>query len=232
MFSTKECHDHNQPGHVCNHGISATAESLDEMDFSRSIHAACLNNNAARVQTILSKTIRGGISPANALDPAGYTALHYASRAGNKEICSLLLNAGADYDIKTPELGTTPLMRAIQQSHLDIARLLVSYGASVEAVNTNQENVFHILAIAAKNRINSSSNKGNHEAVATVNRDMDMARWLKIKVKDQFGPERLAEMLQARDLGGQTPLECLNISDQNQEALSALSALSALLTVN
>src|SRR5688572_30599742 len=74
---------------------------------------------------------------------------HYASRAGNKEICTLLLNAGADVDAKTPELGATALLRAVQQNHLDVTRLLLSYGADLTDCNADQENVFHVLACAA-----------------------------------------------------------------------------------
>lgn len=223
------CADHDQPGHVCNHTPSSVSESLDELDFARSIHAACINNNVSRVQTILAKgNSRTGSSPATSLDSAGYTALvcsmqksldrgsqcglylvltgstlsvpkHYASRAGNKEICTLLLNGGADVDAKTPELGTTPLMRAVQQNHLAVARLLVSYGANMEESNSDKENIFHILAIAAKN---DPSQNGNNESF------LELARWLRIRAESQQDG-RLDKMLTAQDIRGRTPFQCL-----------------------
>ncbi|KAF9309570.1 Elongator subunit elp6 [Podila horticola] len=116
--------------------------------------------------------------------------------AGNKEICMLLMNAGADVDAKTPELGTTPLMRAIQQGHLDVARLLVSYGASVEVCNSDQENVFHILAIAAS-KDNTAQTSDKKEKSAAI------ARWLLAKLDK----ERWIVMLTALDAKGRRPAD-------------------------
>ncbi|KAG0078158.1 Ankyrin repeat domain-containing protein 39 [Podila epicladia] len=189
------CTEHGKEGHVCSHGPSSFAESLDEVEFNRSIHAACISNNLERVRTILAKHSRGE-SPACALDSAGYTALHYSSRAGNKEICTWLLNAGADVDAQTPELGATPLIRTVQQGHLDVAKLLVSYGASVEVRNANQENVFHVLAIAAsKDNITQSPDK--------TEKSMAMVRWLLTKLDK----DRRITMLTALDAKGRRPVD-------------------------
>ncbi|KAG0028678.1 hypothetical protein BGZ82_008306 [Podila clonocystis] len=189
------CAEHGKEGHFCNHGPSSFAESLDEVEFNRSIHAACISNNLERVRTILAKHSRGE-SPACALDSAGYTALHYSSRAGNRDICVLLLNAGADVDAKTPELGATPLMRAVQQGHLDVAKLLVSYGASVEVRNSDQENVFHILAIAASKDNTAQTPDKTEKSVA-------IARWLLTKVDN----DRRVAMLTALDAKGRRPVD-------------------------
>ncbi|KAF8978131.1 Ankyrin repeat domain-containing protein 39 [Entomortierella lignicola] len=198
-----ECNDHGQPGHICNHIPNSVSENLDEIEFSRSIHAACIANNITRVQTILSKGSGSrGLSPVNSLDSGGYSALHYASRAGNKEICTLLLNAGASVNVKTPELGATPLMRAVQQNHLPVAQLLVSYGAKIDECNNDQENIFHILANAARRSYNESKSQSN------VDTFLELARWLRIKAGSQLG--RLDSMLRAQDAHGQTPVECLS----------------------
>ncbi|KAF9574415.1 Elongator subunit elp6 [Mortierella alpina] len=203
MSEKNDCADHNQPGHVCNHAPSSVSESLDEIEFSRSIHAACIANNVERVRTILSKgSSRGGVSPSSVLDSAGYTALHYASRAGNKEICTLLLNAGADVDAKTPELGATPLLRAVQQNHLDVTRLLVSYGADLADCNADQENVFHILACAAK-RPRSDQNDNDRPDPSEF---LDLARWLRTKAAAQG---KLESLLRARDSRGKRPMDHL-----------------------
>ncbi|KAF9965534.1 Elongator subunit elp6 [Mortierella alpina] len=189
-------------GHVCNHAPSSVSESLDEIEFSRSIHAACIANNVERVRSILSKgSSRGGVSPSTALDSAGYTALHYASRAGNKEICTLLLNAGADVDAKTPELGATALLRAVQQNHLDVTRLLVSYGADLADCNADQENVFHVLACAASKP--RSDRKGEPQDPSEF---LDLARWLRTKAAAQG---KLDSLLRARDSRSQRPMDHL-----------------------
>ncbi|KAK3828692.1 MAG: ankyrin repeat-containing domain protein [Benniella sp.] len=222
MTPSTGCVDHDQPGHVCNHTPSSVSESLDELDFARSIHAACINNNIARVQAILSKdSSRRGVSPATSLDSAGYTALHYASRAGNKEICTLLLNAGAEVDAKTPELGTTPLMRAVHQNHLVVARLLVSYGASIDETNSDQENVFHILATAAKN----AAAKGDSGQNDNKESHVELARWLRNKASSQQ-EGKLDRMLTARDIHGRIPVECLG-EDRAQEFSDIVAMLSS-----
>ncbi|KAF8949086.1 Ankyrin repeat domain-containing protein 39 [Haplosporangium gracile] len=202
-ITSSQCHDHDHPGHVCNHAPSSVSESLDEIEFSRSIFAACTAHNVDRVQSILLRQKRGE-SPAITRDSAGYTALHYASRTGNMATCTLLLNAGADVDAKTPELGTTALMRAIQQNHLDVAKLLVLYGANLQEQNTSHENVFHILALAIRDQ--AGAGKGVFDESESF---LELAMWLRNKAKVGH-PGRLEALLQARDVRGQTPAEILD----------------------
>ncbi|KAF9432590.1 Ankyrin repeat domain-containing protein 39 [Entomortierella beljakovae] len=209
---SKDCSGHGKPGHVCNNTLNSVSENLDEIEFSRSIHSACISNNATRVQSLLSKNSSRGVSPANSLDSAGYTALHYASRSGNLEICTMLLNAGADVDAKTPEQGTTPLMRAVQQNHLAVARLLDSYGASINDRNSDKENLFHILAAAARNAFNESKES------ASIEKFLEMAQWLRTKANDK--PQRLESMLNGQDIRGHVPVDCL--LDLGDNALTEL----------
>lgn len=119
--------------------------------------------------------------------------------------CTLLLNAGADVDAKTPELGTTALMRAIQQNHLDVAKLLVSYGANLQEQNASHENVFHILALAIRDQ--AGSGKGVFDESESF---LELATWLRNKAKVGH-PGRLEALLQARDVRGQTSAEILDL---------------------
>ncbi|KAF8931963.1 Elongator subunit elp6 [Haplosporangium bisporale] len=118
--------------------------------------------------------------------------------AGNKEICTLLLNAGADVDAATPELGATPLMRSIQQGHLDVSRLLVSYGASIDVRNSDHENIFHVLAIAASKDNTMQTSDKTEKSVA-------MALWLMTKLDK----DRRIAMLTASDVKGRRPVDYL-----------------------
>ena len=53
--------------------------------------------------------------------------MHYAAHGGQKEIAELLIDAGADVNAKDDD-GTTPLDRAIQLGHPEIADLLRQHG--------------------------------------------------------------------------------------------------------
>lgn len=122
-----------------------------------------------------------------------------------------MLNAGADVDAKTPELGATPLLRAVQQNHLHVTRLLVSYGADLAECNADQENVFHVLAGAAK-KSRSDQQSDQHDA----SEFLDLAKWLRIKATAQG---KLDALLRARDNRGKRPMDYL---DESSKALPPL----------
>ncbi|KAG0242214.1 Ankyrin repeat domain-containing protein 39 [Actinomortierella wolfii] len=174
------------------------------MDFSRSIHAACLANNTSRAKAILEKHKRGP-SPANQLDSAGYTPLHYASRAGNNDICLLLINAGADVDAKTPELGTTPLLRALSQLHFATARLLLSYGANLELCSMDGDNVFHTTAQALATQ-SSKCNNDQQQLQQLQQETIQILQYLRQKAAPE---NRRQAMLSAINKHGKQPIDCL-----------------------
>lgn len=59
--------------------------------------------------------------------------LHYASSIGNLEICKLLLDRGADIELKMPRVCHTPLHRASIEGNLQMCEMFVDYGANVNA---------------------------------------------------------------------------------------------------
>lgn len=71
-------------------------------------------------------------------DENGFTALHYSAAGGHTEVCRLLLEhpdgsgeASVDTNAALPD-GSTPLMLAVEEAHIDVARLLLEKGASAE----------------------------------------------------------------------------------------------------
>lgn len=99
-------------------------------------------------------------------------------------------------------------MRAVQQCHLPVIRLLVSYGADLELVNSDRENVFHIMAKAASSSTSSSSPPFSQDQDQVQNdKFLELARWLKVKADSQLG--RFQRMLLALDLQGHRPQEYL-----------------------
>ncbi|KAG7278020.1 hypothetical protein CRUP_006185 [Coryphaenoides rupestris] len=76
----------------------------------------------------LTSLIKKGVDP-NLRDPSRYTALHYASRSGHRDVCAFLLQCGACPSPRTPG-GATPLHRAAYCGHVDVVDLLLRSGAN------------------------------------------------------------------------------------------------------
>ena len=68
--------------------------------------------------------------------PYGGSALHWAAGQGRLDVCTWLVEHGADVNLATQygaQLGVTPLHCAAWMDRIDVARLLVEHGADVTA---------------------------------------------------------------------------------------------------
>ncbi|KAI9221671.1 hypothetical protein BC828DRAFT_380438 [Blastocladiella britannica] len=83
MSETCNCALHGEHGGV--------AESMDEMEFARSIHGASARGDLPRVLRLLA----ADPALATQYDAYGYLALHYAARLNRRDIASALLDAAA-----------------------------------------------------------------------------------------------------------------------------------------
>lgn len=73
------------------------------------------------------------------------TALHKAAIYGHTSIIELLLNYGADIEIKNAE-GMTALTIAVSQSHLDAVGMLLHYSANVQVLDNQGQSLLHHAA--------------------------------------------------------------------------------------
>ncbi len=130
--------DHESCKHCCTTTVSSVTQTIDEMEFERGIWQATIDNNLAHVKTLLGK----GVS-VNARDNSGYTALHYASRAGHIDIVRLLLTNNADPNVRTNSGKDTPLHRAAYQGHEPIVAALLLKGADPFMQNADGQTALH-----------------------------------------------------------------------------------------
>ena len=73
----------------------------------------------------------------NTKDQDGWPVLIWASDKGYLEIVKLLLEKGAQVDVKTTDTGGTPLFLASFQGHTEIVKLLLEKGAQVDVKRTD-----------------------------------------------------------------------------------------------
>lgn len=153
-------------GHDADCGCAAstasqsTTQTLGELEWERGIWNAALNGETSRVGAMLERdrALR------DARDGSGYTALHYAARAGNAKVVAMLLAAGADPNAVTCSGGASPLHRAAYMGHEECVEMLLRHGADPllkdldgntalqKAVGRGHERVASVMKAAASTK--------------------------------------------------------------------------------
>ncbi len=98
-----------------------------------------------------------GIDVINGADPepkqfylGGITAINYAVRENGIETVNALLDAGVPINQQTGD-NSTPLLIALQNAHLDLARVLIERGADVNLANRKGWNPLY-MAVKVRNQ--------------------------------------------------------------------------------
>jgi ankyrin repeat protein len=127
MSSNQDQCDHC--GKNCNHTAKFGCEqTLDEIEFEKSIFYACVQGDFEKVKSFISKR---GNQFVNEQDKNGYTCLHYAARNGHVKICQfLLISCRANSNLKTFSCKSTPLHRAAYMGNHEIVQLLLNNHSS------------------------------------------------------------------------------------------------------
>eukprot|EP00049_Salpingoeca_infusionum_P010495 m.180801 g.180801 ORF g.180801 m.180801 type:complete len:186 (+) comp14656_c0_seq3:77-634(+) len=120
---------------------NAFQQSLDELDFDRSLPGAASRGDIPKVRQLLSSG-----RCVNEASSSGYTALHYAARSNNVEMCQLLLAHGASVDATTNGQAT-PLMRAALSGATATLTLLLKSGASITCQDADGNTALHKAAL-------------------------------------------------------------------------------------
>lgn len=132
-MSQRGLHAHcNECCHPSDRSSWSIQESLQEIEFHRSLAGAAQSNDLPRMRELLS---RGVLVDGD--DPSGYTPLHYAARNGYLAACNLLLQNGAQVDKCTRAGRATSLHRAASGGHIEVVKVLIQAGANVQAVDSD-----------------------------------------------------------------------------------------------
>ncbi|KAL4618200.1 cyclin-dependent kinase 4 inhibitor C-like [Arapaima gigas] len=97
------------------------------MDPADQLTSAAATGNAELLRTLLE----GGVD-ADAVNRFGRTALQ-VMMMGSDRVAELLLSYGGNPNVRDPLTGSTPLHDAARLGFLDTARVLVRFGAQVDA---------------------------------------------------------------------------------------------------
>lgn len=98
--------------------LTSNSQVLDLFKNVEALVTAAGEGNQTAVQNLMRKG-----TPVNALNRSGEAAIHTASWFGRTEIVKLLLENGADPDLKKAD-GATPLILASGQNHSQLVTLL------------------------------------------------------------------------------------------------------------
>jgi len=103
--------------------------------YSSPIHTAAQKGDVNAVRQLIADRVN-----VNAKDYYGKTPLHVAAETGHEKVAALLIEAGADMEVRTPpsgrgfsDFGSTPLILTAVWGHTSVAELLINSGADVNA---------------------------------------------------------------------------------------------------
>jgi ankyrin repeat protein len=118
----------------------------DWLNADKSIHKAA---RAGHIEAVKQHIASG--TDVNAKNGDGYTCLHL-TLGRHKEVAELLINKGADVNVKLPG-GWTPLLWAVINGLKEVAELLIASGADVNWKDKNGGTLLHRAALEGHKEI-------------------------------------------------------------------------------
>lgn len=96
----------------------------------------------------------------NCYDDKQRTCLHIASSKGNLEIVRLLLNYGANPNLRDC-VCNLPIHLAIISSHVPVVTLLLEAGTDINTLDLNGKTVLHLAGTRLRWLLNDENNKAS-----------------------------------------------------------------------
>ncbi len=206
-------------------GASVTAET--RIGRHTPLHVAAQHGNSAIVRALVNAH-----AAVNALTTTGAAPLHFAAASGDRESIAVLLDHGAEIDIREPQWSQTPLMFAAADGRTDAVKLLLSRSA-------NPSLTAKVIDISARNRSDAAESRVRNARVAEIQRQAAARAGTAAKPAAQSGRGRgnddgnEPEPLGYADLvGAQGGLTALILAAREGHAETAFALLDAGANIN
>ena len=126
--------------------ISSNNNNINNSNISApTIFDAVKRNDFSWVEEYFSSSSSSSyqvdINDVNDVNDWGQTCLHICARYGFVDIAQLLINNGAQVNVKDLESGWTPLHFSFYYSHFRLSLLLIKYGAVTDDIHTKGSSV-------------------------------------------------------------------------------------------
>ena len=123
------------------------------LEFSKKEGEELLHLASKNGQVYLIKNLLRAKVDINALNAEGLSSLHWAVINGNIEVTKLLIEKGANIEIKDSGCGSSPLLFACQNGRTKIVKFLIEKGADINTKNSKGSNAIHFAAQSGKTEI-------------------------------------------------------------------------------
>ena len=127
------------------------------------LHVAAQGGHHLVVRTLLQN--KAGKAGVNTTTTTGAAPLHFAAASGSSETVTILLDSGADVNVREPQWGQTPLMFAAAAGRADVVGVLLARGADVRATGK-------VVDISARNRQDSAASRERNARVAAIQKQL------------------------------------------------------------
>ena len=118
------------------------------------LHVACYNQDTELVKRLLIKAKPSALNKklTDYSNPIQGTPLQISCRIGNLDIVKLLIEAGADKEVKDVA-RQSPLSIAVTNNHYDIAKYLIEAGADINSKGPNNLQPIHFACAHGSRKI-------------------------------------------------------------------------------
>ncbi|MCR8843311.1 ankyrin repeat domain-containing protein [Paenibacillus sp. SC116] len=127
---------------------------MSKVITDETLHAACYNQNIDLVKQLLTKIKPNMLNKklSDYSNPIQGTPLQITCRNGNLDIVKLLIEAGADKEIK--DVGRqSPLSISVANNHYDVSNYLIEAGADVQSKGPNNLKPIHYACAYGNKKI-------------------------------------------------------------------------------